>query len=63
MAEASDQILRHIEAQRSELSRHVGELETNVRQKLDWRVQVRRHPGWFIALGAVIGLLAHRMTR
>ena len=57
MAEASDEILRHIEAQRSQLSQHVGELEKKVKTQVDWRVQMKEHPMIFVGLGLVAGLV------
>jgi hypothetical protein len=51
MAEASDQILSHIEAQRAQLAKHVGELETHVRKTVDWRVQLQRNPALAVGIG------------
>ena len=67
MVEASDQILRHIEAQRSQLSGHVAELEdrvkTTVRRSVDWRVQMDKHPVAFIAAGFVAAAVVLNLLR
>lgn len=63
MVEASDQILRHIEAQRTQLSQHVGELEEKVRETVDWRVHMRERPALFIAGGVVLGLVAWKLIK
>ncbi len=57
MAQAPDQILSHIEAQRSQLARDVDELQGRIKEELDWRVQYWRHPEWFLAGAAFAGLL------
>ena len=53
MVETADQILRHIEAQRSQMSSHVSELEEKVKETVNWRVQLNRHPGIFVGAGFV----------
>jgi len=63
MVEASDQILRHIEAQRTQLSRHVGELETKVRETVDWRVHMKEKPGLFIGAGVLLGLVVWKLVK
>lgn len=53
MDEKPDQILGHIEAQRSELSRNLNELETRVRRGTDWRTYFDSNP--LMMLGAALG--------
>lgn len=53
MDEKPDQIIDHIEAQRSELGRNLNELETRVRRKTDWRTYYDKNPG--LAMGAALG--------
>ena len=44
MAETSDQILEHIEAQRASIQSDVAELESRVRDATDIRKQFERQP-------------------
>ena len=44
MAETSDQILEHIEAQRAQLRTDVAALESKVRDTVDVRRQFERNP-------------------
>ena len=53
MDEKPDQILNHIESQRNELGRNLGELETRVRRTTDWRTHFDRNP--MLMLGAALG--------
>jgi hypothetical protein len=57
MAQAPDQIMSHIEAQRAQLARNVDELQGRIRENMDWRVQYHRHPEWFLAGAALGGML------
>ena len=57
MAQAPDQIMSHIEAQRSQLARDVDELQDRLKETVDWRVHYKRHPEWFLAGAAFAGLL------
>lgn len=50
----SDRIERHIEQTREKLGRNLNELESRVRDTLDWRQQYDRNP-WLV-LGAVFGV-------
>jgi ABC-type transporter MlaC component len=54
MAETVDQIRHHIESQRSRLIQNVNELESRLRETVDWRLQFQRHTG--TVLGAAFGL-------
>lgn len=53
MDEKPDQILGHIEAQRSELGRNLTELETRVRRGTDWRTYFDKNP--MMMLGVALG--------
>ena len=53
MDEKPDQIIGHIESQRSELGRNLNELETRVRATTNWRTYFDRNPG--MAMGAALG--------
>ena len=53
MDEKPDQILGHIEAQRSELGRNLNELETRVRRGTDWKTYFDRNP--MMMLGVALG--------
>jgi hypothetical protein len=57
MAQAPDQIMSHIEAQRSQLARDVDELQGRLKEAVNWRIQYKRHPEWFLAGAAFAGLL------
>jgi hypothetical protein len=50
MGEKPDQIVRHIQHQRSELEDNISELEEKVKSAFDWRTQFQERPG--IMLGA-----------
>jgi hypothetical protein len=53
MDEKPDQILGHIEAQRSELGRNLNELESRVRRGTDWKTYFDRNP--MMMLGVALG--------
>lgn len=53
MDEKPDQILGHIESQRSELGRNLSELETRVRRGTDWKTYLDRNP--MMMLGVALG--------
>jgi hypothetical protein len=57
MVETSDQIERHIQRTRDELSENVNELEVRVKTVLDWRAQVEERPGTMLALAFGGGVL------
>jgi hypothetical protein len=61
MAQASDEILGHIEAQRAVLSKNVDELESRVKTNMDWRVQMERHPWAAVAFVGFAGLLIFKL--
>ncbi|HXM97805.1 MAG TPA: DUF3618 domain-containing protein [Candidatus Dormibacteraeota bacterium] len=44
MGNQSDEIERHIEAQRSELGENLGELKDKVKNAVDWRAQFEERP-------------------
>jgi len=50
MVETSDQIERHIQRTREELSENGNELEVRVKSVLDWRAQVEERPGTMLAV-------------
>lgn len=53
MDEKPDQILEHIETQRSQLGSSLNELETRVRQTTDWRTHFDNNP--MLVLGIAFG--------
>lgn len=53
MDEKSDQIVNHIETQRSQLGRNLDELESRVRSTTDWRRQFDQHPA--VMMGVALG--------
>jgi len=57
MVETADQIERHIQRTRDELSENVNELEIRVKTVLDWRTQVEERPGTMLALAFGGGVL------
>ena len=62
MGETINEIERELAAERIDLSRNLGELETKARQLTDWRHYYRNHPGQLIgaalASGVVLGIMA-----
>jgi len=57
MVETADQIERHIQRTRDELSQNVNELEVRVKTVLDWRTQTEERPGTMLALAFGCGVL------
>ena len=57
MGETSDQIERHIQETRNDLSDNFNELEAKVRTAVDWRVQFEERPMTMIALAFGGGVL------
>ena len=57
MDEKPDQIMNHIETQRSQLGRNLNELESRVKQSTDWRVQFDRNPMMMMGVALGGGLL------
>jgi hypothetical protein len=53
MDEKSDQIIEHIEAQRTQLGANLNELETKVRRTTDWRAHFDNNP--MLMIGAALG--------
>ena len=62
MGETINEIERELAAERIDLSRNLGELETKARQLTDWRHYYRNHPGQLlgaaVASGVVLGIIA-----
>ena len=62
MGETINEIERELAAERIDLQRNLGELETKARQLTDWRHYYRNHPGQLIgvalASGVVLGVIA-----
>ena len=62
MGETINQIERDLAAERVDLSRNLGELETRARELTDWRRYYRNNPGKLIgaalAGGVVLGIIA-----
>src|ERR1700686_2183210 len=57
MGEKSNQIERHIQQTRNDLSDHFGELEAKVKMAVDWRAQCEQRPGTMMALAFGGGVL------
>jgi hypothetical protein len=57
MGEASDQIERHIQETRNDLSENLSELEEKVKTAVDWRAQFEERPMTMMALAFGGGLL------
>jgi hypothetical protein len=57
MDEKSDQILDHIATQRNELEANLNELQTRVRQTVDWRIQFGNHPMLILGVALAGGIL------
>jgi len=62
MDEKPDQIMSHIDSQRSELGRNLSELETRVKGATDWRVQFDRNPMLMMGVALGGGLLLGTMV-
>ena len=62
MGETINEIERDLAAERVDLRRNLGELETKARQLTDWRHYYRNHPaaliGAALASGVVLGVIA-----
>jgi hypothetical protein len=50
MGETSDQIERHIQETRNDLSNNFNELEEKVKTVVDWRAQFEERPGMMLGL-------------
>ena len=57
MGETSDQIERHIQQTRNDLSENFNELEEKVRTAVDWRAQFEERPGTMLGLAFGAGVL------
>ncbi|NDQ57588.1 MAG: hypothetical protein GZ088_11000 [Acidipila sp.] len=57
MGETTNQIERHIEATRHDLSYNFSELEEKVKSAVDWRTQLEERPGTVLALAFGGGVL------
>jgi hypothetical protein len=55
--ERTDQIEDHIRSTQRELGSNLEELESRVRNAVDWRVQFERHPAAFLGVAFAGGLL------
>lgn len=64
MGETSDQIERHIQRTRDDLTDNLSELEVRVRSAFDWRAQFEERPGTMMAVafgtGALLSVLLPR---
>jgi hypothetical protein len=61
--ETLDQIERHIDATRSQLGNNLNELESRLRDTLDWRVQFDAHPLPMVAGAFGVGLILASFIR
>lgn len=57
MGQEKDDIIKHIEVKRSELTNSLNELEQRVKITTDWRFQAREHPSAALAAAFGGGLL------
>lgn len=66
MGETSDQIERHIQRTRDDLSDNLSELEVRVKSAFDWRTQFAERPGTMLAVafggGALLSALLPRRS-
>jgi len=62
MDEKSDQILNHIESQRSQLGRNLDELEHKVRRTADWRSHFDDNPALMLGLALGGGMIVGSMV-
>jgi hypothetical protein len=53
MGQKTDQIERHIEAQRAQLGENIDELQQRVKDTFDWRTQLEQRP--MVMLGIAVG--------
>ncbi len=61
MGEAPDRIVEEIEQGREALDRDLRALEARIRQRTDWRTQIRRHPWIAIATAIAVGYAVARL--
>jgi hypothetical protein len=57
MTDTLADIARHIDEERRNLERNVSELSARATAAMDWREQVRRHPGLMVAAALGGGML------
>jgi ElaB/YqjD/DUF883 family membrane-anchored ribosome-binding protein len=62
MGETADQLEQHICEKRLELSANLRELRHQVKQAIDWRLQVREHPWTMVGLAFTAGFVASFLT-
>jgi hypothetical protein len=67
VGERSDEIKKHIDTQRSELSENLERLEERVKSTTDWRAQVERRPMTALGIafggGLLLGTMVPGLTR
>jgi hypothetical protein len=56
MAERTDEIRQHIDAQREQLGENLEHLERHVKKAADWRTWVERKPMFALAVAFAAGL-------
>jgi ElaB/YqjD/DUF883 family membrane-anchored ribosome-binding protein len=61
--ETLEQIERHIDVTRSQLGENLNELETQLRNVVDWRVQFDARPWPLLGVAFGAGLLLSSMAR
>lgn len=57
MGETPDQIENEIDLTREALKSNLEELETRVKEAVDWRSLTRRHPGAMVGAAVLGGML------
>ena len=63
MGETSDQIERHIQRTRDDLSDNLSELEVRVKSAFDWRTQFAERPGTMLAVASRGRILSPFLAR
>ena len=62
MAQTADEIRQHIEVRRTRIAQDINELESRVRETVDFKEQFRRHTGAMLGSAFGVGLLFGLMT-
>ena len=60
--ETLDQIEKHIEETRNDLSNNLYELQNRLKNSVDWRVQFDSNPAAFLGAGFALGVLLSRIV-
>ncbi len=63
MGERADALASHIRRQRDELGDNIRELNSKMKEAVDWRHRVRENPVGAMIAAAVAGFLFHALIR